>query len=189
MYIIDLDLLGLKQDSAILGASILHFDTSLSIDKDPNVLYDTFVNDTKYIKFSVQDQKENYNRTIDQNTFKYWKSLTPDIQDIAFVPKKSDKPFKEGLLQLSEFYSKTKGNDFIFVRGFHDHNIILSAFDYAEIKPPFISFQFRELNTAIDLTKNTANKGKCDIPGFERKSLPIAKYQCALDALMLMLGD
>lgn len=98
--------------------------------------------------------------------------------------------FKAGLLQLAEYYINTKkGNDFIFIRGFHDHNIILSAFDSVGIKPPFISYQFRELNTAIDLTKNTANNGKCNIPGFNKTPLAYSHHQTALDAVMLLLGD
>lgn len=145
-YSLDLDLLGLHENSVVLSCAVLKFDI------EKTYSFSELLDNCLFIKFNLKEQIEKYKREFSKETYQYWKTTPQSIQESVFIPGKNDLTLEEGLSKIAEYIDEKC--PCVFVRGFIDPMIFNSLYYCIGKKSPIFPNQWREVNTAIHTLKD-----------------------------------
>lgn len=87
---------------------------------EKDITYEELVTRTFYVALDTADQKNNYGRTMDRSTLKWWSEQTPELQKESMKKTDHDLSLKDAIDQLHAFAKKwkySKWNSFIWARG------------------------------------------------------------------------
>jgi hypothetical protein len=194
MFILDIETLGTESTSVILSAALLYIDTS-----KPKHTWESLYENTLFIKFSVRDQVENYKRTIDKETIKWWEKQCDLAKITSFIPKKGDLTAKQGREILINYINASDSNpdkSLIWIRGSLDQVCLDSLFLAMGYDRLFPYANYRDVRTFIDFNSTNPFRGYCSIskelcPEFDRNV--VIKHNprddICLDAMMMMYPE
>jgi hypothetical protein len=189
MFMFDIETLGVESTSVILSVGMVHFDVN-GVYK-----YDDLIERGLFVKFSVKDQVENYNRTVDKSTIEWWGKQNDFARKTNFQPSKNDLTVIDGLGIINAYIEKHRKdkNETFWSRGSLDQVCIDSLCKSAGQELITFYNNWRDIRTAIDLLAVDAKNGYCSVkhPTFVRddvcKHHPV--HDCALDIFMLLYHD
>jgi hypothetical protein len=182
----DVETIGVESTSVILSAAIIKFDPN-----NKEKTYDDYLNDALFVKFSVEEQVKNYNRTIDKSTIEWWSKIHPAIREVSFVPSKNDISVLDGLSKLRD-YIGNPSNPTFWARGSLDQMCIDSLCKVAgvDLLAPYNSW--RDVRTALDCLCETTKNGYCELKIPFDKGANVIKHHpvhdCAYDIMQLVHG-
>lgn len=173
----------------MLSAAILYFDET------KKYTYNELVDNTLFVKFNAKEQIESYNRTFSKDTIEWWKTKVPKLtREFSFAPSNNDVSLSEGIGILKS-YIKAHSNgkeDVVFIRGSFDQYISDHLCKSSLKEEPLFKYSaWRDFRTAIDLLKETARGGYCQIPGFDFENVVWKhnpKHDVASDVYQLLEG-
>lgn len=189
MFGFDIETLDTRETAVVLSAAITWFDET------KKYTYEELVENTLFVKFDVKEQIEKYKRTVSKDTIDWWSTKVPKVvRDISFKPSDKDVSVKEGIDTL-KLYIKEHSNDkesVVFCRGSFDQYISDHLCKYSLKEEPLFKYSaWRDFRTAIDILKDTARGGYCQIPDFNvdkvQKHNPIDDV--IYDIYMLLYGE
>ena len=184
MFILDLETLDIESSAVILSAAILHFDET------KEYAYDQLLSRTCFVKFNLKEQVQQYKRTVSKETIAWWKSQSEETKKVSFYPSDRDTNLLVGLNKLKDYVDSNEGERIVWVRGTLDQITFNSLCKAAKFPPLFPFKNYMETRTAINLLKETAKSGYCDVPGFDKnlviKHNPI--HDVCYDALQILSG-
>jgi len=187
MFAFDIETLGTTESSIILSAAILYFDSN-----DPRS-YQEMLDSCCFVKFSVNEQKDKYNRTVTKDTINWWHEQCDNVKKISLFPSENDLTLAEGV-DILKSYIKThtqSKEDVVWTRGSLDQFCIDSVCKYSlKIDPIFYYGQYVDFRTAIQLLKSSARKGYCDIPNLDKNMVMKhdPRHDVCYDVFMLLHG-
>lgn len=184
MFCVQAETLGVDSDSVILSVGLGYFDET-----DPE-LYDRGT--TIIVKFDVKDQIKNYGRTTNPDTIFWWKSQSDSVKNHSLRPSSEDLSVSSGIEKLNDYIQKRAKNnkEIIWSRGYITPVCLNSLFQSAGNRA-FVRYDlWRDIRTAIDMTKETSDNGYCSIPNCEinKNNRHIPHYNVGDDISMLLLG-
>ncbi|MGH7745078.1 MAG: 3'-5' exoribonuclease domain-containing protein, partial [Candidatus Dormibacteria bacterium] len=144
-----------------------------------------------FVKFQVEPQMRQMDRGTDNDALEWWAEKTQHARDMSFRPKTTDLSVVDGINKLREY---CVGVDIIkptfWQRGGMDQMIFENLCRQAGEKPLAPYWMWLDVRTCLMLTKETASRGYCEVPGFDRslvvKHDPV--HDCAYDVLMMLFG-
>lgn len=181
MYIFDIETLGTESTSVVLSASVIEFEAT------EKYTYEELLSKALFVKFNVKEQIETYNRTVDKDAISWWKKQTEYAQSISLKPTSMDLSVIQGIQNLKDYIDPKQK---IWARGSLDQMVIDSLCRSAKVESISQYNNWRDIRTAIDLLKDTANNGYCDIPNFNKQDVikHHPTHDCAYDIMMLLYG-
>jgi len=189
----DIETLDIDSTAVVLSAAITHFNFDEDWNESPEVIFYELLERTAFVKFDVSEQVTKFKRTISNSTLEWWAKQPKLAKMKSFNPSAEfDVSVEDGFSKLREYIKENGGEEQIFwARGSLDQLAIDSLAIAAEIEPIAKYYNWRDVRTAIDLTKESGGKGYCQIPNFKQdhhvyKHDPI--HDCAFDVLMLLKG-
>ena len=191
MISFDIETLGVGSESVVLSVGIVKFslnsDELLKVHGTVNNVYQQFLKDALFVKFAVSEQTEMLHRKIEMQAIDFWKNQAQSVIDKSFRRLPSDLHVIEGISQIRQFCN---GEDAFWARGGLDQIVFESLCRQVGLEPIAEYWCWMDFRTAINLTKDTARKGYCDIPGFDRSQVvkhdPV--HDAAYDVMQLMYG-
>lgn len=190
-FILDSETLGLRDESVLLSLAICFVDLEFAMKSTPTDLYNFVIKNSKFIKFDLTEQKNEYNRWVSKDTLEWWSKIDRDIQKISLIPSDKDLSAVDGLNELREYIKSFDGGSKfpIYQRGYLDGSIIIGLSDSVGVKCPINPFRFRDVRTIIDVLYGS-NDGYCDVENFDKslvkKHDPI--HDIAKDVIMMIHG-
>jgi hypothetical protein len=187
--------LGVESTSVILSVALLYVDLS-----KPKHTWEDLYENTLFLKLNVKDQVENYKRTVDKDTVKWWNKQCDLAKQMSFFPKKGDLQAKE-VSKLLRVYAKEQANNkdqetIVWIRGSLDQVCLDSLFIAMGENRLFPYANYRDVRTFVDFNATNSFRGYCNInkelyPEFDRnvvvKHNPIDDV--CLDALMVLYPE
>lgn len=190
MISFDIETLGVESNAVVLSVGCVRFSMS-DVERDVNLTmnqrYQNYLKDALFVKFYQNEQLE-AGRTSENEAMQWWLNQAEIPRMKSFYKSGSDMPVVNGIKAINEY---CKGHDAFWARGGLDQ-ILYDAL-CRQFKQPLVAeyWNWLDFRTAVNLTKNTASKGYCTIPGFDRyqvvKHDPV--HDAAYDILMLLYGD
>jgi len=143
---IDLETLGVEPDSVVMTLGAIKFDPFS--DAEPHT--------PLYLRGDVEEQSEQYNRSIDDNTLAWWATQPQAIQDEAFGDHSDRVTVQEMLRQLNKW---CVGLDYIWCQGpTFDFVILQSLYKAAEKPAPWNYWQIRDSRTLFAMMPQDPRK-------------------------------
>lgn len=167
----------------ILSLALYEFNTARFASKPYTV--EEILADSKFYKFSVADQVENYGKKISKDTLDWWNSQPKELKESQLKPSKND-------LQLAALYDimvSTVGANTYFTRG-NTFDPMITQFMMESLKKPDpIEFwKVRDTRSFIEgLSYGSDLKNNFTPPEIEGKNLPLhdPRVDIALDVLRM----
>lgn len=193
MLVFDVETMGVESTTVILSAAILYLDTN------KENTWESLYADSLFIKFSVKDQVENYNRTFDKNTIEWWNKQCHNVKKQSFFPSKNDLPAYEGIEIIRDYIREhcNPDNTLIWTRGSLDQMSIDSLCKAVGTDLLVRYSNYRDMRTYVDLVATNPKRGYCDIdaskyPGTWDRNV-VMKHNpiddIVLDALQLLYPE
>ena len=115
-----------------------------------------------YVKLDAQEQIKIFDRSIENNVIKWWKTQPKEVFDAMVRPSPVDKGLIEGLTLLNKFISGIDNyrfnESYVWSRGNNfDFPILKSLYNAAEMGLPYNDWRVRDVRTAIDIMAGTDN--------------------------------
>lgn len=186
MYMFDVETIGVESTSVILSAAIIGFDPN-----DKEKTYDQYLADALFVKFDVNEQVKNYNRTIDKSTIEWWSKIHPAIRGVSFTPSKNDISAADGISKLRSYIQNPDKATF-WARGSLDQMVIDSLCKAVGVDLLAPYNNWRDVRTALDCLCETTKNGYCDLKIPFDKGANVIKHHpvhdCAYDIMQLVHG-
>lgn len=195
MISFDIETLGVSSEVVVLSVGIVKFElfnaNTAWQQTDPNALnniYKKMLDDALFVKFEVDEQVAKYGRKVEKEAIDFWKDQSTRVIEKSFRRNFNiDCKIIDGVIKIAEFVN---GDPNFWARGSLDQ-IVYDSLCRAAGKPLVTEYWcWSDYRTAINLTKETARRGYCDIPGFDRslvvKHDPV--HDAAYDVMMLLYG-
>lgn len=146
-FIFDFETLGTNvQTLPILSVACYGFDTKRFKD-NPYTMHE-IITESKFMKFSVEDQVKNYNRVIDQSTLEWWTSQGPEVVEANLKPLDSDHTLPD---LNSLFLASYPSNAMVYTRGnTFDPMIITAMCKQLNVVEPYPWWKVRDMRSMID---------------------------------------
>lgn len=143
---IDLETLGVEPDSVVMTLGAIKFDPFT--DAEPH--------SPLYLRGDVEEQSEQYGRSIDDNTLAWWATQPQEIQDEAFGDHDDRVTVQEMLRQLNKW---CVGLDYIWCQGpTFDFVILQDLYKCAEKPAPWNYWQIRDSRTLFAMMPSDPRK-------------------------------
>ena len=184
---LDVETLGTESTSVILSVAIIHFDVGKTYD------YDELLKEALFVKLDVAKQIKHYNRTMDLETGKWWEGQHQYVKDCSLKPSKDDLDPVDAMQRIREYVAKYPDQEqTIWARGSLDQMCFDSLTLALDEERIFRYNNWRDVRTAIDLLKDTAKNGYCQInhPTFQTHNVikHHPTHDCAYDIMMMLYG-
>lgn len=184
--IYDFETLGTNpSNSAVVSLAVLPFDSSVF--SSGGYSYEELVDQATLIKFDVDDQVRNHNRTIDQSTLEWWGQQSPEAR-LQLEPSSSD-------IKLTELFDKlvditcpadiervyTRGNTF-------DPIFLGSILSNVNRLDPYSYWKIRDTRSVIEgmTLLNESIDNRFIVPGLEDSFVKHdAKHDVAMDVMRM----
>ena len=146
-FIFDFETLGTDvQTLPILSVACYAFDTK-RFKTNPYKLEEIII-ESKFRKFSVEDQVKNYNRIINKDTLDWWVSQGQEVVDANLKASDDDKPLSE---LHSMFLAEYPSNAYVYTRGnTFDPMIITALCKQLNLVEPYPWWKVRDMRSLID---------------------------------------
>lgn len=146
-FIFDFETLGTDvQTLPILSVACYAFDTK-RFKTNPYKLEEIII-ESKFRKFSVEDQVKNYNRIINKDTLDWWVSQGQEVVDANLKASDNDKPLSE---LHSMFLAEYPSNAYVYTRGnTFDPMIITALCKQLNLVEPYPWWKVRDMRSLID---------------------------------------
>jgi hypothetical protein len=186
VFCFDVETLGTESRSVVLSFGVIHFDLNLDF------TYQDLINNSLFVKFNAAEQIEKYKRTYSKSTLNWWNSQPDIVKKSALVKSNQDVSMLEGINALRNYSLKhdSKNNSIVWARGSMDGGCLESMCTDLNVDQVFEYYRFRDVRTAVDILKDTASRGYCEIPDFDKdivlKHHPV--HDVAYDIMMLKYG-
>jgi hypothetical protein len=191
MFFIQTETLGFNSNAAILSVGMYYFDGNEKVDYDGPIIHNP--ENICYVKFNVKEQVKHYGRTINKDTVSWWKSQSEETKKYSFTPSELDVSVMEGYEKLKSFVKENTSvkYDFAWSRGYITPLCLESLFRSANQPFLFKPSCYRELRTAIDILKGSADNGYCEINNYEidKEQRHIPHYNVINEWAMLIYGN
>jgi len=187
MFMFDVETLDTESTTVILSAALCYFDVT----KKPS--FEQLVEDSVFVKFNVNEQRDGMNRTMSKDTLQWWSEQSDHARKKSFTPSEEDVPARLGIEILHRYVEQhdPKQQCQFWARGSLDQMCIdsLARSLGMDVIAPY--WAWRDVRTAVDCLCGTSNGyADVDFEGFNRYNVvkhdPV--HDCALDAMMLMYG-
>jgi len=143
---IDLETLGVEPDSVVMTLGAIKFDP----------FSDTEPHTPLYLRGDVEEQSEQYGRSIDENTLAWWGRQAQEIQDEAFGDHSDRVTVQEMLRQLNKW---CVGLDYIWCQGpTFDFVILQDLYKGAQKPTPWNYWQIRDSRTLFSMMPQDPRK-------------------------------
>ena len=193
MFVLDIETCGVESNAVILSVALVYVDTKTKPD------WESLYQNTLFLKLSIRDQIENYERLVDKNTIAWWQKQCDIAKNMSFIPKKSDLTAKEAVQCLRNYVkeqSSTPKTDTIWVRGSIDQICLDSLFNKMGEERLFPFYNYRDVRTFLEFCTETGSRGYSEIdpeqyPGTWNREIVVKHMpqdDICLDALMLLYG-
>lgn len=193
MIALDVETLDIRSSAVILSVAVVRFDLSDAEEKfrgqSPNDVYREYLDSALFVKFDVKEQF-NVRRTVDDGTVDWWKQQGQLAREKSFIIDKTrDVDTKTGIQQITDYCYTGDREPVMWQRGGMDQIVWEDLSKQFGMKIlPF--WNWMDVRTAINITKDTASKGYCSIPDFDRQLVvkhdPV--HDVAYDVMMLVYG-
>jgi hypothetical protein len=192
-YAIDTETLGTTSTSVILSIALVPFDIAASA-WDPVVLYRELLYNPRMWKLSVEDQVNNYQRTMDKDTLEWWSKQNNYTRNISFVPDPSaDLTLEQTMDSINQYLfverEETAEELIFWQRGTLDQ-VVLDGAARALGRDTVVPYSsWRDFRTAIECLYDDAKYGYRDVPGFDSKSYVYKhdpRHDCCFDILQMI---
>ena len=180
--IYDFETLGTEfADSAVVSLAALVFDSSKFA--SPGYTYEELLESVNTVKFDVTEQVQNYNRTIDPETLKWWGELDPEAQK-QLKPSADDMSISK-LESWITSIADPENIERVYTRG----NTFDPMFLHSIIgRDPYPHWKLRDTRSTIEgmTLFNTSMKSGFMVPGLEEKFIPHdAKHDVSIDVMRM----
>lgn len=151
--IMDAESLGIADGSVVLDVSVLAYD----VVADEKKTLAELLPKCRRFKLSIQDQVQNYKRTIDPDTVSWWKQQDVVVQR-AVMPSAGDLTLPEFYEQFMDWVDEVKfsrRNGFCWIRGTADIAWVDSIWRDLKVKQndrPLMWYKIRDIRTAVDIS-------------------------------------
>ena len=143
---IDLETLGVEPDSVVMTLGAIKFDPFSN--SEPHT--------PLYLRGDVEEQSEQYGRSIDNNTLTWWSKQSQSVQDEAFGENQERVLVKEMLRQLNKW---CVGLDYIWCQGpTFDFVILQDLYKNAQKPTPWNYWQIRDSRTLFSMMPSDPRK-------------------------------
>lgn len=151
----DIETLGLRETSVVTSLACVPFTF------EGSETYDDLIQNSFYVRFSVEDQIKNYKRTTDASTINWWKSQSEEARAMSIKPSPDGVSLLTGIDSLSTFVEQSDYDlrkSYVMSRG--------NAFDFPKIESLYYSvnipcaintFMARDVRTYIDILTGSSN--------------------------------
>ena len=153
---LDLETLGTDPDAVVLSIACVPFFLEV------HTYFSELVLSGFCVKLDVKEQVKTYNRSIEDNVMKWWKTQPKEVFDSMVRPAPGDMSLKDGLTHLNKFVTGVKGYQFnqsyVWSRGNNfDFPILKSLYQACGIGVPYNDWRVRDVRTAIDIMAGTSD--------------------------------
>lgn len=191
MIMFDIETLSIKSDAVVLSAAAIRFsldDTQKVRGGSLNDLYREYCRSACFVKFNVSEQFK-MKRGTDESTMEWWTKQNQLVREKSFTPSKIDVGTVAGIKTLLEYSMQGDPEPTMWQRGGLDQVVFEDL--SRQFQQPILPFwKWMDVRTMINLSKETATRGYCDIPGFDRQFVvkhdPV--HDCAYDIMMMLWG-
>ena len=186
MFVLDIETLGTESNAIVLSAAIVYFDTNEKYE------FQSLLNSCVFVKFDAKEQKTKYNRTVEQSTINWWKEQNKEAKQISLFPRNDDKTALDGINILKHYIEQNQKEkqEICWIRGTLDQVCMDSLCKDLNVPFLFPYFVYRDVRTALDMTKETCVRGYCKIKDFDSSEVnkhdPV--HDVCFDALQLLYG-
>lgn len=187
MFMFDIETLGTESTAVILSAAVIHFEVGKSYE------YDDLINNACFVKLAVDAQIKQYSRTMDMGTLEWWEGQHTYVKNTSLNRSKDDLFANDAINEIRKYIAKYPEPDqTIWARGSLDQMCFDSLTMAVDNERLFPYNNWRDVRTAIDLLKDTAKSGYCQIehPTFQKHNVikhhPV--HDCAYDIMMMLYG-
>jgi len=143
---IDLETLGVEPNSVVMTLGAIKFDPFS--DAEPHT--------PLYLRGDVEEQSEQYGRSIDDNTLAWWSRQSQSIQDEAFGEHQDRVSVQEMLRHLNKW---CVGLDYIWCQGpTFDFVILQDLYKNAQKPAPWNYWQIRDSRTLFSMMPQDPRK-------------------------------
>lgn len=193
MISFDIETLGVRSSAVILSVACVRFETS-DVEKFAgqklNDVYKDYLMNSLFVKFNVEEQIKMLKRTTDDKAIEWWKTQDMLVREKSFrINTTLDVKAKAGIDLVKQYCYFQDKEPVLWQRGGMDQICFDDMCKQLNIDTlPF--WQWMDYRTACNLTKETAKRGYCDVPGFDRQLVvkhdPV--HDAAYDIMMLLWG-
>ncbi len=180
--IYDFETLGTKfADSAVVSLAALVFDSSNFA--TPGYTYEELLESVNTVKFDVTQQVQNYSRTIDPETLKWWGELSPEAQK-QLKPSADDMSISK-LESWITSVADPQDIERVYTRGNTFDPMFLDSLCDGD---PYPFWKLRDTRSVIEgmTLLNKDIKNGFMVPGLEDKFIPHdAKHDVAMDVMRM----
>lgn len=173
----DVETLSTTPDAVVLSLAVVPFEF------ENNQTFDTLLKRGFFIKFSVEEQRHKYKRSISKATVEWWSNQGKEIREQNLTPSDKDVTLEKGLTLLKSFIRSTTYDykrSYVWSRGtYFDFPIIESLHLSINTPLPFNTWQIRDVRTYIDILCGRSD-GKYELK--QRNESNFIKHNCLCDA-------
>ena len=173
LIFLDIESLGLDQNSAILAIGCLVIDPN----NVPNSIAQ-MKRDVLSIKLSITDQVKKYGRKVDSATVNWWSKQFPTVKNVTFKPYDTDSMVYDGLVSLKTMLEDTCDlkKSTVWTKGHFTQMLMNSINKASGVGQIFNNYRFRDVTTAIEILSNHSDNGVCEVslekfPDFDLKTI------------------
>lgn len=192
MISFDIETLGISSSSVILSVAAIRFglgDIDEFKNTAPNDIYRHYLKNSCFVKFKVDEQFK-MKRLVDDSTMEWWSKQNQLTREKSFkIDPARDVGVVQGLKTLYQYCTQGDPEPTMWARGNLDQLVFDDLCD--QFKQPKLPFwKWMDFRTAVNLMKETAVRGYCEIPGFDRQFVvkhdPV--HDAAYDIMMFLWG-
>jgi hypothetical protein len=193
MISFDIETCGVKTNSVLLSVACIRFnlDDSDRFDGDIVKTYQNYIDSALFVKFAVEMQVKTLHRTLDKEAMEWWAKQCLAARTKSLIINGTELQPKEGIDLIKEYCFFNDTSPTLWQRGGLDQVVFDDFCRDSGVDPIFQYWNWQDFRTAINLCKNTANRGYCTIPEFNRslvvKHDPV--HDAAYDVLQLIYGE
>jgi len=197
-YAFDIECLGFESTCVVLSAAIIKFKLGEDFPGlDKKEIYEKYMERSLFVKFNVEEQFKKFHRSSSKDVLDWWKQQERHSREVSFIPNsKFDVSASDGIEKISEYVYKhdealPEKQTIFWQRGSLDQ-VCFDSLCRSAGKEPILPYNnWMDVRTAINISKNTAKTGYCQILGFDitqvLKHDPV--HDCAYDIMMLNYGE
>lgn len=159
-FVLDIESMGVESNSVILSIAILYVDMTTPQN------WESLYSNTIFVKLSVKEQVQQYNRTIDKDTVTWWNKQCDLVKAKSFFPSKDDMHVVDAIKCLRNFIIEQNDpqTTSVFTRGSLDQLALDSLTKVAGEELLFPYANYMDVRTYVNLMAEKPYRGYCDVP-------------------------
>lgn len=193
MICFDIETLGIRSSAVVLSVGCVMFSFDDKVNHTPLSMddrYRRYLATALFVKFKAEEQFK-LKRTTDKDAMEWWKKQGQVQRNRSFLVYPDDLDAVDGIKLIGTYCLAEGKNTTIWQRGSLDNIVFDDLCRSVGKEPPMEYYQWMDVRTALNLTKEKVNRGYCDVPGFDTslviKHDPV--HDAAYDVMQLLYGE